>query len=78
MAGSEVLFKDSVYKDLRRIPKTDLERILARIEQLGLDPLPPGSLKLTGAELCRVRQGATAGLSISDKRADLCLAFFLF
>jgi mRNA interferase RelE/StbE len=57
MAGSEVLFKDSVYKDLRRIPKTDLERILARIEQLGLGPLPPGGLKLTGAELCRVCQG---------------------
>jgi len=57
MAGSEVLFKDSVCKELRRIPKTDLERILARIERLGLGPLPPGSQKLTGAELCRVRQG---------------------
>ena len=57
MAGYEVLFKDSVYKDLRHIPKTDLQRILARIEQLAIDPLPPGSQKLTGAELYRVRQG---------------------
>lgn len=57
MAGYEILFKESVYKELKSIPKTDLKRILARIEQLADDPRPPGSQKLTGFELYRVRQG---------------------
>jgi mRNA interferase RelE/StbE len=57
MAGYEILFKESVYKELRHIPKPDLKRILSRIEQLGTDPRPQGSQKLTGAELYRVRQG---------------------
>ena len=57
MAGYDILFKESVYKDLRHIPKTDLKRILAKIEQLGHVPHPPGSQKLTGAELYRFHQG---------------------
>lgn len=57
MAGYEILFKESVYKDLRTVPKTDLQPILARIEQLGTDPRPQGGQQLTGAELYRVRQG---------------------
>ena len=57
MAGYEILFKESVYKDLQAIPKTDLRKILSRIERLADDPRPAGSQKLTGAELYRVRQG---------------------
>ncbi len=33
MAGYEILFKDSVFKDLQAIPKTDLRKILSRIER---------------------------------------------
>ena len=33
MARYEVLFKDSVFKDLQAIPKTDLRKILSRIER---------------------------------------------
>ena len=57
MAEYEILFKASVWKDLRKIPKSDLKKILSRIEKLGDDPRPMGSEKLTDEELYRVRQG---------------------
>ena len=40
MAGYEILFRESVYKDLQAIPKTDLRKILSRIERLADDPQP--------------------------------------
>lgn len=55
MAGYEILFKESVYKDLKSIPKIDLKKILLQIEQLADDPRPTGCRKLTGFELYRVR-----------------------
>lgn len=58
MAAYELLVKPSVAKDLRGIPKTDIRRILARIEALRDDPRGPGCEKLAGgSELYRVRQG---------------------
>jgi len=57
MVGYEILFKESVYRELKNIPKTDLKKILSRIERLASDPRPTGSQKLTGFELYRVRQG---------------------
>jgi len=57
MAEYEILFKESVWKDFKRIPKNDLRRILARIEKLGDDPRCAGCEKLTAHELYRVRQG---------------------
>ena len=57
MAGYEILFRESVYKDLHAIPKTDLKKILSRIERLAEDPRPAGCQKLTNADLYRVRQG---------------------
>jgi len=50
-------FKRSVQKDVRAIPKRDLQRILGRIEALRDDPRPPGSVKLSGEEYYRIRQG---------------------
>ncbi|MDT8388961.1 MAG: type II toxin-antitoxin system RelE/ParE family toxin [Lentisphaeria bacterium] len=57
MAGYSIFFRRSVEKDLVRIPKRELSRILARIESLGVDPRPPGCEKLSGQERYRVRQG---------------------
>jgi len=57
MAVFEILFKESVWKDLRKVPKTHLKKILSRIEKLKDDPRPIGCEKLTGQELYRVRQG---------------------
>jgi mRNA interferase RelE/StbE len=57
MARFELRFKPSVAKDLRGIPKTEVRRLLKRIEALGNDPRPAGCEKLTGRELYRIRQG---------------------
>lgn len=57
MAVFEILLKESVWRDLRKIPKTHLKKILSRIEKLKVDPRPIGCEKLTDQELYRVRQG---------------------
>ena len=57
MARYELRFGVSVPKDLRGIPRSDVERILARIEALRDDPRPHGSEKLTAREHYRIRQG---------------------
>ena len=57
MARYSLEFKRSVQKDVRAIPKRDLQRILGRIEALRDDPRPPGSVKLSGEAYYRIRQG---------------------
>lgn len=57
MARYRLLFKRSITKDLRSIPKKDVSRILNRIEALADDPKPPGCDKLSARELYRIRQG---------------------
>jgi len=57
MAEYEIFFKESVWKDLSRVPKNDLKKILSRIQKLCDDPRPVGCEKLTGQDLYRVRQG---------------------
>ena len=57
MAEYEILFKESVWKDLKKIPKRELRKILSRVEKLGNDPRLIGCEKLTGEELYRIRQG---------------------
>ena len=57
MASYEIVFKASVAKDLRAIPKRDVARILARIDALAADPRPPEARKLSGEEKYRLRQG---------------------
>jgi mRNA interferase RelE/StbE len=58
MARYELRFKPSVAKDLRGLPRADIQRLLARIESLRDDPRPPGSEKLSAQERYRVRQGS--------------------
>ena len=57
MENYRIEFKRSVAKDLRRLPQTDVERILARINVLAEDPRPQGCEKLSAQERYRVRQG---------------------
>jgi len=58
MASYKVVFKTSVEKDLRALPKSAVARVFKRIEALTDDPFPRQSLKLAGAEqLYRVRVG---------------------
>ena len=57
MGSFEIIFKQSVAKDLRQIPKKDVARILKRIDSLRAEPRPPGVEKLSGQEKYRIRQG---------------------
>jgi len=57
MAKYSLVFKKSVAKDLRNIPKKDIKRILKCLELLCSDPRAEGCIKLSGQERYRVRQG---------------------
>ncbi len=58
MARFELVFKESVSKDLKDIPKQEIQRILERINLLRNDPHPTGSVKLSGNKYYRIRQGS--------------------
>ena len=57
MAKFELVVRPSVTKDTKDIPSGDLIRILKRIESLREHPRPPDSIKLSGMEYYRIRQG---------------------
>lgn len=57
MAKYSIVFKRSVYKDLRAIPRADIKRIIKRIDSLAEDPRGTGCEKLSGQERYRIRQG---------------------
>jgi mRNA interferase RelE/StbE len=57
MEKYSLTFKKSVAKDLRTLPKKDVERILKCIELLCTDPRADGCIKLSDQERYRVRQG---------------------
>lgn len=57
MASYKLHFRKSVSRDLRRLPASDIQRILKKIELLAEDPRPRGCEKLSGLERYRVRQG---------------------
>lgn len=57
MAKYKITFKKSVAKDLRVIPKNDIQKILSKIDSLTDNPRGEGCIKLSGKENYRVRQG---------------------
>jgi len=58
MARYEISLRRSVLtKDLARIPKADVQRIVETIRSLGENPRPPRATKLSGQERYRIRQG---------------------
>ena len=57
MEKYKLLFKKSVAKDLRSLPKNDVLKILQRIDTLSEGPRVLGSKKLSGQEFYRIRQG---------------------
>jgi mRNA interferase RelE/StbE len=57
VARYRFLLRPSVTRDVKGIPKQDLKWMLERIEALRDDPRPSGSVKLSGMEYYRVRQG---------------------
>ena len=57
MASYSLAFRKSVAEDLRSIPNQDVKRILKRIESLRENTRVKGSVKLSGQEQYRIRQG---------------------
>jgi mRNA interferase RelE/StbE len=57
VANFSVKIKSSAAKELEQLPKKDLQRVVARIRQLAVQPRPHGSEKLSGQERYRARQG---------------------
>ena len=58
MGKYRLVFKKSVARDLRSIPKKDVSRILKCFDSLAEDPRARGCEKLSGQEKYRVRQGS--------------------
>ena len=57
MASYKIAFKPSVKKDLRGIPRDDVERILKAIDSLATVPNPVNATRLTGRDAYRLRVG---------------------
>ena len=57
MAQYKIIVRKSVSKDLSKIPKKDVKRILKAIEGLSQDPRPPQSKKFSGDEKYRLSCG---------------------
>lgn len=58
MASFNIIFKPSVEKDFRRLPKKIASNVMVRIERLKDEPFPHGVTNLEGSErLYRVRVG---------------------
>ena len=72
MERYEVSLKRSALKDLDGIPRKDVTRILAAIRSLAENPRPPQSMKLSGLEQYRLRQGDYRVLySIQDRERSI-------
>ena len=74
MASYKIVVKKSVSKDLKSIPKKDIQRILTAIQNLADNPRPPQSKKLSGQERYRLRQGSYRILyTIEDEQLVICV-----
>ena len=74
MASYKIELKRSAVKEIKRLPKADLKRVLAKIDSLSQDPRGPGSIKLSGEEKYRVRVGLYRILyTIEDNVLVVCV-----
>ena len=78
MAEYRVVFKPSVEKDLRALPKAMVARVLEHIESLADNPFPRQSIKLSGTEqLHRIRIGDYRVIYGVDKTAKLITVHYV-
>jgi mRNA interferase RelE/StbE len=57
MEKYKITFKKSVSKDLKSVPKSDVKKILLKVDSLAVDPRREGAVRLSGHEMYRIRQG---------------------
>lgn len=60
-----------IRKDLVKIPKRDVQKIMDRIRLLGLNPRPTWSKKLSGRNEYRARQGNYRILYVVEKEIKI-------
>ena len=74
MGKYRVLVRKSVSKDLDRLTKKDVRRILKAMRALSDDPRPPQSKKLSGDEKYRLRCGRYRIIyEIRDEQLVICV-----
>ncbi|HDY87222.1 MAG TPA: type II toxin-antitoxin system RelE/ParE family toxin [bacterium] len=57
MVNYKIFIKPSAAKELKRLPKKDVQRITSKIQSLSVEPRPYGCEKLSAQERYRIRQG---------------------
>ena len=57
MANYKIEIKKSATKEIEKLPKNVLKRVIEKIQSLGTEPRPHGCKKLTADEKYRVRVG---------------------
>lgn len=58
MEPFSIQWRNSTRKDIRRLPRNEVARVVEAVGQLANDPLPHGSQKLSGSERTyRIRVG---------------------
>ena len=57
MANYSIEIKKSAAKEIASLPKSEIARIVEKIERLANDPRPNGCKKLSGDEKYRIRVG---------------------
>ena len=74
MGRYRILVRKSVSKDLGRMPKKDVRRIVKAIRALSVGPRPPQSKKLSGEEKYRLRCGVYRIIyEIQDEQLFICV-----
>ena len=74
MAQYSIVVKKSVSKDLKKVPKKDVQRILKSIKALSSNPRPQQSKKLSGEEKYRLRCGVYRVIyEIHDEQLIICV-----
>ncbi len=68
MEKYKLFFKKSALKELERIPKTTLQKIVKKIQKLSDDSKPVGSQKLSNYNLYRIRQGGCRVVYFIDNK----------
>jgi mRNA interferase RelE/StbE len=74
MGRYRIVIRRSVSKDLERIPRKDVRRIVKAVGALADEPRPSQSKKLTGEEKYRLRCGVYRIIyEIQDEQVTVCV-----
>ena len=72
-----IILKNSIKKDLKRIDKKYINIILNSIELLKVNPFPLNSKKIISSEFYRIRVGDYRVIYFVDKNKFLITIFFI-